>query len=149
MLDFINKFDLNIVKWIENNLRNNFLDVLFQVITQFGDKFIFILIVIVLFWAVDKRFAYKFLFAFLLSAILNTIIKVIVRRPRPYDKGISSVGTPTSGYSFPSGHSQATGVIYYSIKEEYANKNKLANGLIAYINTCTIFKDVFRSALFN
>jgi len=130
MLDTINKFDLNIIKWIENNLRSSFLDVIFQIITQLGDKFIFILIVIVLFWAVDKRFAYKFLFAFLLSAILNTIIKVIVKRPRPYEEGITSVGSMTQGYSFPSGHSQATGVIYYSIKKEYANKNKLVNGLL-------------------
>lgn len=143
MLETINKFDLNIVKWIENNLRSNFLDVLFQVITELGDKFVFILIVIVLFWAVDKRFAYKFLFAFLLSAILNTIIKVIVKRPRPYDKGISSVGSKTSGYSFPSGHSQATGVIYYSIKEEYANKNKLVNGLLIALLILVPFSRIY------
>lgn len=129
----INKIDLQIIEWIEANLRNSVFDLFFKIITELGDKFVFIIIMLILFWAVNKRFSYKFLFAFLLSAIINTVIKVIVKRPRPYELGVESVGSKTKGYSFPSGHSQATGVIYYSLKEEFGKKHKALNWVLLII----------------
>lgn len=130
MFNSIQKIDLEIIKWIELNLRNKFFNGFFRIFTELGDKFAFILLVIILFWVVDKKFSYKFLFAFLLSAITNTIFKVIVKRPRPFEKGVSSVGPETSGYSFPSGHAQASGVIFYSLYDEYKPKNKWIKGLL-------------------
>lgn len=126
MLDIINKIDYNIISWLENNLRNNVFDNLFKIITEIGDKFVFILIVVILFWVVNKRFAYKFLFAFIGSAFINQVAKMIIKRPRPfYEEGITSVGKESSGYSFPSGHSQSTGIIYYSFNDEFGKKNKI------------------------
>jgi len=131
VIEGINKLDYNIIKWLENNFRNNFFDFLFKVITELGDKMIFILVVMVLFWAVNKRFAYKFLFAFIGSAFVNQIAKVVVKRPRPFkEPGITSVGKESSGYSFPSGHSQSTGIIYYSFNDEYGKNNNLVKGIL-------------------
>lgn len=131
MFEKINKFDLSLIKWIQDNLRNNFFDIIFKIITELGDKMVFILVVIILFWAVNKRFAYKFLFAFIGSAFVNQIAKVIVMRPRPFkEPGILSVGKESSGYSFPSGHSQSTGIIFYSFNDEYGKNNKLVRGLL-------------------
>ena len=130
-MDKINKFDYNIIKWIEDNLRNNVLDIFFKVITELGDKMVFIGIVMVLFWVVNKRFAYKFLFAFIGSALINQVLKVIIARPRPFtEPGISSVGKESSGYSFPSGHSQSTAIIYYAFNEECGKKNKIVKGIL-------------------
>lgn len=134
MIDSINKFDYNIIKWLEDNIRNNFFDFVFKVITELGDKMVFILVVMVLFWAVNKRFAYKFLFAFIGSAFINQVVKIVVQRPRPFEKaGITSVGKESSGYSFPSGHSQSTGIIYYSFNDEYGKKNKWVKGILIAI----------------
>lgn len=130
MIEYINKVDYVISEWVANNLRSNIFDVIFRVITELGDIYFFILILMVLYWVVDKRFAYKFFFAFLLSAIANSILKIIIKRPRPYHKGIPAVGGYTSGYSMPSGHSQATGVIYYTFRYRYGYKYKILNHIL-------------------
>lgn len=134
--------DVSIIKMIQS-LRNPVFDYLFYGITQLGDKFVFMGIVAILYWTYNKRFAYKFLFAYLGSAVVNSVLKVIVRRPRPYVEGATfdaegniltdgqmvSVrnnvfDATTDGYSFPSGHSQSTGVIFYSFKNEFSNRAK-------------------------
>ncbi|VEU80659.1 phosphatase PAP2 family protein [Haploplasma axanthum] len=127
----MDKIDISIVKWIQSNLRSNFMDYLMYMITQIGSSYFFIVLVVLLYWLVDKRFAYKFFFAFVGSALFNSIFKVIVKRVRPYTyEGITDIFETTHGYSFPSGHSQATGVIYYSMMDEYGKKNKVVKGLL-------------------
>lgn len=131
MLNFINNIDISIVKFIQNYLSFGLLDYIMYGITQLGDLYAFILLAVILYWAIDKRFAYKFFFAFVGSALVNSVLKVIVQRPRPYNEpGIESVFTKTHGYSFPSGHSQATGVIFYSMNNEFGKKNKIIRGLL-------------------
>ena len=63
---------------------------------------------VVLYWCVDKKFAYKFMNVYILSVAANEGLKSIVARRRPYlVEGIRSIGKETGGYSFPSGHSQS------------------------------------------
>lgn len=131
MIDSINKFDYNIIKWIQDNIQNSFLDVIFKIITELGDKMVFILIVMILFWAVNKRFAYKFLFAFIGSAFINQVAKMAIQRPRPFkEDGIISIGSETGGSSFPSGHSQSSAVIFYGLNDEYGKRNKIIRAIL-------------------
>lgn len=119
------KFDINIIKWIQSNLRNNFFDYLFYGITQLGDQYAFILVVAIIYWTIDKKFAYKMFFGFLGTSLVNSGLKVLFKRPRPYlDIAIDSVFTETHGYSFPSGHSSSIGSLSYSIYDEYGRKNR-------------------------
>lgn len=122
----INKLDISIVKWIQNNLRNGVFDFLMKMITHLGDLYVFILIVMVIFWTVNKRFAYQFAISFIASAAVNTVLKNLFMRLRPFnEEGIVSVSSETHGSSLPSGHAQASGVTYYSLNNEYGNKNRI------------------------
>jgi len=107
--------DLDIVKWIQT-LRNPVFDWFFYIITQFGDQYVFILLAVIIYWTIDKKFAHKFVFTFMVSAIVNSGIKEIFKRPRPYlYPGVESEPHwNTTGYAFPSGHAQAAGVIGYT-----------------------------------
>jgi membrane-associated phospholipid phosphatase len=108
--------DLEIVKWIQT-LRNPVFDWFFYIITQLGDQYVFILLAVIIYWTIDKKFAHKFVFTFMVSAIVNSGIKEIFKRPRPYlYPGVQSEPHwNTTGYAFPSGHAQAAGVIGYTL----------------------------------
>lgn len=108
--------DLEIIYRLQD-LRNAFLDGTFYLITQLGDQIFFILVAGVLYWTVDKRLAHKFVFAYMISAIANTALKALFKRTRPfYYPGVESEPSwRTTGYSFPSGHAQASGVLGYTM----------------------------------
>ena len=99
-------FELDFLKLLES-IRTDFLNTLFESITILGEETLMILLVVTLWFAVDKRLAQRLLFATVSSLTLNGIIKNIARVPRPFTRGISCVreGTAT-GYAFPSGHTQ-------------------------------------------
>lgn len=87
---------------------NNFLDKLNLLITNIGDEIFFLVVAMVVFWCVDKRFGFKLINVYLLGCIVMSAMKNIVRRPRPFEETrVQSIGERESGYSFPSGHSHS------------------------------------------
>lgn len=114
--------ELDLIRLIQS-MRNPVFDQLFYWITQLGDQIVFIGVVAIIYWTIDKRFAHKFAFAFMMSAVVNTALKLFFKRIRPfYYQGISSEEAwRTTGYSFPSGHAQASGVLGYTAF--YASKH--------------------------
>lgn len=99
--------EAQIIAWLQSG-SCGFLDYLFLILTQLGDELFFLLVGIVIYWCVDKRYAFKFVNVFLCCSIVVNGVKMLVRRPRPYDKYeglVRSIGKKTGGYSFPSGHS--------------------------------------------
>lgn len=106
--------DLDIVKAIQL-LQNPVLDWFFYLVTMVGDRYVMIVLTAVLYWTVDRKLAFRFSVLYLISAGLNVFLKGVFTRPRPYfDEGVVVTGpyeTMTEGYSFPSGHAQAAGVI--------------------------------------
>lgn len=129
----LEQIDLDIVKWIQKSLSSNIMDTIIYSITHLGDKFFFIFLAVVIFWAVDKKFAFKLTISFIGSAAVNVVLKNIFLRPRPYNNGAISIGPKTHGTSFPSGHSQASGVLFYSINDEYGKKYKYMRYLAIFI----------------
>jgi membrane-associated phospholipid phosphatase len=107
--------DLEIVKALQL-LRNPVLDWFFYIVTQIGDQYVFIAIAVIIYWTIDKKYAHMFVFAFMTSAIVNSSLKEIFKRQRPfYLEGVESEDHwNTDGYSFPSGHAQAAGVLGYT-----------------------------------
>lgn len=124
------KFELEIIKWIQNNLRNNFFDTFFYLLTQIGDLYFFILILAIIYWLVDKKYAYKFLFSYILVAGVIGFLKVLVGRIRPYkyllEEGylIPNKWQETVNRSFPSGHSSSISSVAYGIDNLYGKTNK-------------------------
>lgn len=116
--------DLEIVRLIQQ-LRNPVFDFLFYAITQLGDQLVFIGIALIIYWTIDKKLAHKFVFAFMISALVNTSLKQLFKRVRPfYYQGVSSEEAwRTTGYSFPSGHAQAAGVIGFTALHEAKHRH--------------------------
>lgn len=99
-------FELDFLRYLEG-IRTEFFNALVQAITILGEETLMILIVVTLWFAVDKRLAQKMLFITASSLCINGIIKNIAKVPRPFTRGISCVREDTAtGYSFPSGHTQ-------------------------------------------
>ena len=118
--------DLSIVKGLQS-LRNPIFDWFFYLVTQIGDQYVFIFLAVIIYWTISKKFAHKFVFTFMISAIVNTSIKELIKRPRPYIASASVYTKPsweTTGYSFPSGHAQAAGVIGYTSYDASKKLNK-------------------------
>ena len=61
---------MDFLVWLEG-LRTPFLDSLFSLITLLGDEPVFTVMVLVLFWCVDKKKGYFLLYVGLLGTIVN------------------------------------------------------------------------------
>lgn len=107
--------DLNIVKGIQL-IRNPFFDWLFYIITYIGDQYMFIVVAVVIYWTINKKLAHKFALTYLVASLFTFILKSVFQRPRPYTE--SGVTVPfdyyTTGFSMPSGHATAAGVLGYT-----------------------------------
>ena len=103
------EFELEFLKTLEN-VRTEFLNNLFEAVTIVGEETILIVILMVLYFMVNKDLAKKVLYIVTTSSCINGIVKNIVKMPRPWTMGeVTCVREETAtGYSFPSGHTQNT-----------------------------------------
>lgn len=117
--------DLNIIKAFQS-IQNPILDWFFYISTNLGDQYAFIVVAVILYWTYNKKFAHKFALTFMISAMVNSGLKEIFKRPRPFT--VDGVDTPfgyeTTGYSFPSGHAQASGILGYTAYDLYKKHHK-------------------------
>ena len=134
-------FELEILKWLEG-LRTSFLNVLFESITLLGEETLIILLVVALWFAVDKKLAQQVFFVTATSLSVNGIIKNFAQVPRPFTKGISCVRVDTAtGYSFPSGHTQgfATWSSFFAIKVKKIWLSVLVGVLITLVAVSRLY----------
>ncbi len=94
-------------------IRNPVLDALMQGITLLGDETVFLVIALLVFWCVSKKWGYYLMSIGFLGTIFNQFLKLAFRIPRPWvqDPGFTIVEGARSGadgYSFPSGHTQSS-----------------------------------------
>lgn len=109
------------------DLRTPVLDTFFSLITHLGEETIFIVLGILFFWCLDKKQGYYLLSIGLLGTIINQFLKLLFRIPRPWVKDpdftiVESARAEATGYSFPSGHTQASVGIFGGIAR--ANKQR-------------------------
>ena len=134
-------FEIEILKWLEG-LRTSFLNVLFESITLLGEETLIILLVVALWFAVDKKLAQQVFFVTATSLSVNGIIKNFAQVPRPFTKGISCVRVDTAtGYSFPSGHTQgfATWSSFFAIKVKKIWLSVLVGVLITLVAVSRLY----------
>ena len=106
-------FDAAILLWIQDILRNPFLDVIFKTITHLGDKGIFWISLSLVFCIFKKtrKAGFFALFALLSSVLVNNVIlKNVIGRIRPYEiiAGLECIIAHATDASFPSGHTGAS-----------------------------------------
>ena len=134
-------FELEFLKWLEG-LRTSFLNVFFEGITLLGEETLIILLVVALWFAVDKKLAQQVFFVTATSLSVNGIIKNFAQVPRPFTKGISCVRVDTAtGYSFPSGHTQgfATWSSFFAIKVKKIWLSVLVGVLITLVAVSRLY----------
>lgn len=104
-------------------LSHPILDWLLRIITETGDVLAFIILGVILFWCIDKKFAYKLMTTLLFSASINGVIKSFTQKNRPYQDGAEGILQETEGSSMPSGHSQNIATASTFMIYEYKNVN--------------------------
>ncbi len=105
---------IEIIKFIQQ-IANPFWDGFFTLISILGEEVFLIALLGFIYWCYDKRMGYKVGFLYALNAPLNFALKAIFNAPRPIgSEGVRTIyeGTAT-GSSFPSGHSQLGGGLFY------------------------------------
>jgi membrane-associated phospholipid phosphatase len=120
------------------------LDLYFGVVTTFGDTLPIIIIIVLLYYTINKEFMSRLFYLLIFSAHFNYIVKIFFHNPRPYLYDSSyRVTTNVLGkqtvwgakyYSFPSGHSQTQGALWGYIFSKYRNYSIILIGLILLIS---------------
>lgn len=109
MLQTLLELEGNILLWLQENLRNDFGLILFQIITHFGTGGIFwiALTAVLLINKKTRKVGSMCTVSIVLTFLVNNLIlKNLVARTRPYFviEGLTTVGMRPSDFSFPSGH---------------------------------------------
>ena len=124
----ISIFDKTIYKFIIG-FRNDFTDAIFITLTQFGNTYIIIMVIIGLLILFDKKNQIYLAIETISIMGINQLLKRIIRRIRPNHLRLITQG----GYSYPSGHAMISVAVYgyflYYVKKNIKNK-KLKNILI-------------------
>ena len=93
-------------------IRNPVLDALMQGITLLGDETVFLVLALLVFWCVSKKWGYYLMSIGFIGTILNQFLKLAFRIPRPWVREpdftmVEGARPGADGYSFPSGHTQS------------------------------------------
>lgn len=98
-------------------IRNPYFTKLAEGFTFLGQHLAVIVIICAIYWCYDKQIAYRITFGLFISSMLVQGLKISFRIPRPWIRSTlihpveSAIDTAT-GYSFPSGHTQAGTALY-------------------------------------
>lgn len=117
----------NILLWIQESLRSDFLDPIVKFITHSGDHgYLWIVLLLILFCIPKTRRAALIgaVTLILTFVITNLCLKPWIARTRPYEviEGLTRIIEKQSDRSFPSGHtanSMAVGVSLWLISRKY------------------------------
>ena len=121
MMEAFFQLDGNILLWIQEYIRNDFLTPIFKFITSLGDEgLVWIAIAVFLLFIKKYRKVGWMVGVSLLGSLIfnNFILKNIVARPRPYRmlEELTILIPEPGEFSFPSGHTSssfAAGVVLY------------------------------------
>lgn len=102
---------MTILKWFES-IRTPWMDELMSLLTQMGDETIFMVLGMAVIWCINKVWGFRFMLIGLTGTAMNQLLKAIFLVPRPWVLDpeftiVESAREGATGYSFPSGHTQA------------------------------------------
>ena len=80
----------------------------FRIITFLGDPIIYIVILAIAFWVLNKKDAIIAIYVLLTASFLNFFLKVVIQQPRPNVTRLADA----DGFSTPSGHAQTSTTVY-------------------------------------
>jgi membrane-associated phospholipid phosphatase len=106
----ISEFSLEVTKWLQENYSQ--LDPLFVAVSSFVQFEVYLAIIPLVYWSLEKRLGRSLAYLVTFSSMINDILKAVFRDPRPYwtESGIGLDDEQT--YGVPSGHAQTATVLY-------------------------------------
>jgi membrane-associated phospholipid phosphatase len=96
---------LDIIRAIQG-FANPPLTAFMKVITNSVSEYVFFTVIMILFWIVNERKAFRLGLLVVLSVWFNAVLKSVFRQPRPFHLENSLGMIHESGYGLPSGHAQ-------------------------------------------
>lgn len=118
------------------------------IFTKFGEEMAIFAILCLVYWCLNKKLGYQMAFAYLISGFVVNTIKIIAQVPRPFIKDTSLKPVEgalkhATGYSFPSGHTQAATSVYGSISIHLGRYNFGLSILLFIPIVCVIFSRMY------
>ncbi len=84
-------------------------EIIFKIITYFGEAIIYIGLLALAYWILNKKDAIVGFYILFTSSFLNTFLKLLIKNPRP-SQSIRLVDE--ENFSTPSGHAQTSLIVY-------------------------------------
>ncbi len=140
-MEFLINLDGNLLLWIQEYIRQEWMDAFWKVITAFGDSGMFwiALSLLLLIPKQTRRIGITALMALAIGALItNVALKHLIARTRPYEviDGLILIIEKQSDYSFPSGHTcasfAAAGVYWRMMPKKYGVPLLILAVLIAF-----------------
>ena len=138
---------MELLKLLEG-IRMDILTVVNLIFTKFGEEIVIFAILCLVYWCINKKLGYQIAFAYLISAFVVNTIKIIAQVPRPFLRDTSLMPVEgalkhATGYSFPSGHTQAATSVYGSLSIHLGRYN-LGLSIVLFIPViCVIFSRMY------
>lgn len=133
------EFQLDIIRGLQS-IASDGLTLIVELITMIGEEYIAIFVLAIIYLLFNKRIAQKVIFEIAVAQSLNGLIKNFVKEPRPHQMSNDVLDMRhAEGYSFPSGHSQMTGVWLNGLAIEIDRAKKIkwpyyiANALLVLV----------------
>lgn len=119
------QFEVNLIKTLQEHA-STALTVVNNVFSFFGTETTFLLVAVILYWCIDKKFAYRFFNVYILGVALTNVMKQSFKRTRPFNAhdDIASLCEKETTYSFPSGHTESISSISTLLTIKYGKKHK-------------------------
>lgn len=97
--------------------RSPFWDEVVAAVTLLGEETFFMVLGLMIFWCISKKWGYRFLAIGLSGSSLNQLLKAIFLIPRPWVLDptftiVEAAREAATGYSFPSGHTQSAATVF-------------------------------------
>ncbi len=132
------EIDCNILLWIQEHLRNDFLSVIMKFITSLGNAGLIWIILTIIMIIIPKyrKAGFASAVSLLLSVlIINLFMKNWIARVRPYEmiSGLELLVGKASDWSFPSGHASSSFASACSILFTGYRKEGIAALIFAFL----------------
>lgn len=132
-------WQIDYLLWFQNfrDVSGHVFDKFFSVITMFGEVIIPLIVISVVYWAINKRAGQFILWSYMCGFVFNTIAKVTacIYRPWMLDPRVHPLPSAipaATGYSFPSGHTAGVMSIWGGLAVSFW-KNKIFRYLCFFI----------------
>lgn len=113
---------IGVVEWIQG-WQNGFFDFFFQFMSFLGEDYVYIVLLSTLYFAINKKHGEFTGLVLFFAGMFNSVIKAIVASPRPFQEYPNRVENlrpeTSSGYSFPSGHTQMFSSVLFAQTTKY------------------------------